>query len=76
MCNLETTFSVAEFGQEMYDKISKRLQEVKEDKLVEIADGKLLVTQAGKTFLRNICVCFDERYHQREVKEEKFSKAI
>lgn len=76
MCNLETTFSVAEYGQEMYDKINKRLQEVKEDKLVEITQDKLIVTQAGKTFLRNICVCFDERYHQREVKEEKFSKAI
>ncbi|MBK6834850.1 MAG: oxygen-independent coproporphyrinogen III oxidase [Bacteroidetes bacterium] len=76
MCNLETTFSVAEFGQEMYDRINKRLQEVKEDKLVEITQNKLIVTQAGKTFLRNICMCFDERYHQREVKEEKFSKAI
>ena len=59
----------------MFDKIYLRLEEVIADKLVELTAGQLNVTQMGKTFLRNICVCFDERYHQREVKEEKFSKS-
>ena len=76
MCNFETSFVKEEFGDALYDKIYQRLQGFISDKLVELHADKLIVTQNGKTFLRNICMCFDERYHQKEHKEEKFSKAI
>ncbi len=76
MCKGQTDFCANEFGQCLYSKIKERLSEMLSDGLVVIENNQLRVTETGTTFLRNICLCFDERYHEREVKEKKFSQAI
>jgi oxygen-independent coproporphyrinogen-3 oxidase len=76
MCKGNTYFSLQEFGQCLFAKINKRLVEPLADGLVLIENNQLIVTKKGKAFLRNICLCFDERYHSHEVKENKFSLAI
>ena len=76
MCKGQTYFTANEFGQYLYSKIKERMSELFADGLVLIENNQLHVTETGKAFLRNICLCFDERYHESEVKENKFSQAI
>lgn len=73
MCKNETSF-----GNEVYSfqGISEGLQRCKnleEDGLLEIIPGKLKVTETGKPFLRNICMCFDAHYWRKAPEETTFS---
>ncbi len=56
--------------------IIRRLSPLLEDGLVEIHDGKVLATESGKSFLRNICMAFDQRLHQVKEGNRLFSQAI
>jgi oxygen-independent coproporphyrinogen-3 oxidase len=61
MCKMETPLH-------HYDGLSSdiiiRLKELEKDGLVEIKEDYLRVTKIGEgSFLRNICMCFDERLH-------------
>lgn len=53
--------------------IHERLLEPFKDGLVELHNNELFVTNRGKQFLRNICMAFDERYWNKEMKKEIFS---
>ena len=57
-------------------KLVKRLLPLRKDKLVEFDYHKLNVTPLGKSFLRNICMAFDERLWNSPVNDQTFSKAI
>lgn len=63
-----------------YASISKRLQPLVEDGMITIKHGLLLVSPLGKSFLRNICMAFDERWaSQQESDASKspiFSKSV
>ncbi len=51
-----------------------RLEELREDGLIEIAGPELRVTPAGRAFIRNVCAVFDD--YLKETPEQTFSKAI
>lgn len=56
--------------------IKDRLVPLDEDGLVVI-DGQIIkVTEVGKSFLRNICMVFDQRLHHSKEREQLFSQAI
>jgi oxygen-independent coproporphyrinogen-3 oxidase len=52
-----------------------RLEVLADDGLVLLSDESLQVTQAGKRFLRNICMAFDVRLWERKSSEQLFSMA-
>lgn len=54
----------------------ERLKELKKDGLVEINPFQLIVTEKGKAFLRNICMCFDARYWVKTPEAKTFSSAV
>lgn len=54
----------------------ERLKELKKDGLVEINPFQLIVTEKGKAFLRNICMCFDARYWVKTPGAKTFSSAV
>lgn len=52
------------------------LSEMIADQLVEISDSELSMTEAGKPFLRNACVFFDERLKEKQPQTRIFSQSI
>lgn len=57
-------------------KLVKRLLPLRKDKLVKFNYRKLYVTSTGKSFLRNICMAFDERLWNSPAGNQTFSKAV
>lgn len=54
-----------------------RLADMKKEGLVEIINDIIRVTSAGKPFLRNICMIFDQKLNSRPISDSSlFSKAI
>ena len=52
------------------------LQSMLDDGLVEIRDRELLLTEAGRPFLRNAAVFFDERLRRQQPETRTFSQAL
>lgn len=73
MCRNETSFSNEIYSFPAIAEGLQRCKSLEEDGLLEIMPGKLQVTERGKTFLRNICLCFDARYWRKTPEKETFS---
>lgn len=52
------------------------LREMQEDGLVQFQDHHLLITEAGRPFLRNACVALDRRMRQAKPETKIFSQAL
>ena len=46
------------------------------DGLVDLPDGKLVLTEPGRPFLRNACLFFDQRLRSQEQRPKVFSQAL
>jgi oxygen-independent coproporphyrinogen-3 oxidase len=46
------------------------------DELVKVRDGKLILTERGRPFLRNACMFFDRRLRSQEQRPQVFSQAL
>ncbi len=57
-------------------EVLKHLKELEKDGLVNISNQKLIVTETGKAFLRNICLCFDARYWAKKPEAAIFSSSV
>lgn len=76
MCRQETHWKKEEDQcQALYDGI-KRLSEMESDGLVALQPYSLNVTQAGKPFLRNVCLALDAKLWEKQPKSELFSKTV
>lgn len=76
MCHSHTSWNSTDDAPVDLGQILDRLQEPASDGLVELAPQKISVTPAGRAFLRNICLAFDERYWQRQPSGQLFSKSV
>ena len=47
-----------------------------DDRLVEVRDQKLILTENGRPFLRNACMFFDQRLRRQEQRPQVFSQAL
>ncbi|SKB30076.1 oxygen-independent coproporphyrinogen III oxidase [Daejeonella lutea] len=54
----------------------ERLESLEQDGLVEISSNQLRVTPAGMAFLRNICMCFDQKLWSNAPDSQIFSTAV
>ncbi|MBK8368650.1 MAG: oxygen-independent coproporphyrinogen III oxidase [Bacteroidetes bacterium] len=62
MCKNETSwFDDAQKFSSLPEAL-EQLKDLEKDGLVTVINEKLIVTETGKAFLRNICLCFDTRY--------------
>ncbi|RYZ63843.1 MAG: coproporphyrinogen dehydrogenase [Proteobacteria bacterium] len=52
------------------------LAEMINDGLVQVSESEVTVTEAGRPFLRNACVLFDERLRRKQPQTQVFSKSI
>lgn len=60
----------------VFNPIVERLYPLEKDNLVTIKKNSVVVTNSGKAFLRNICLCFDLRFHEKEYVKNTFSTAV
>ena len=57
-------------------KIKERLEPLLLDGLVDIQGESIQITELGKSFLRNVCMAFDERLQKTKERDNLFSQAI
>ena len=61
---------------ELNSRILERLEPLEMDDLISIKDLNISITVVGKSFLRNVCMAFDERLQLTKERENLFSQAI
>ncbi len=75
MCNLETEWNEG-LPTNVKNEIIERLQEMKEDGLLDFTDTKLIVKEEGRMYVRNICMAFDLRLLENKPDTRIFSMTI
>lgn len=76
MCNFETSWEEERmFFPELPDVLAK-LIELEKDGLVEVYSRKLVVTEKGRAFVRNICLPFDLRLQRKKPDTQLFSMTV
>ena len=63
-------------GTPLSARILSRLVPMFEDGLVQQDGDRISVTKLGEAFLRNICMAFDERLHEKQFEQPVFSTAV
>lgn len=76
--NLMTRFETSwQKGQTRFlDHIPEFLQEIAADDLIVLREGRLTVQDAGKPFIRNICMAFDARLQRARPATQLFSRTV
>jgi oxygen-independent coproporphyrinogen-3 oxidase len=76
MCHYTTSWEcICEQTPALFEALS-RLGEMERDGLVEIGLHTLRVTEAGKPFIRNVCMAFDARLWRNVPKTQLFSSVV
>ena len=76
MCKNETSW--LDDGQKFSSlpEALEQLKDLEKDGLATVINKKLIVTETGKAFLRNICLCFDTRYWAKKPEAAIFSSSV
>ncbi|MDO5656038.1 MAG: oxygen-independent coproporphyrinogen III oxidase [Flavobacteriaceae bacterium] len=75
MCNLETDFGNETPFSEL-ENTKERLDEMVKDGLIEWDNNRLIITEAGRIFIRNICMSLDLRMLRRVPETRIFSMTV
>jgi oxygen-independent coproporphyrinogen III oxidase len=73
MCKSETRLDPEH---PLFTDFITRLAPLKEDGLIQMKENLLVVTEMGRAFLRNICMCFDQRLWRNKPESQIFSMAV
>jgi oxygen-independent coproporphyrinogen-3 oxidase len=76
MTRFETSWEKPELYTEFLSMVPERLQELQNDGLLKISGKTCHVSEAGRPFLRNICMAFDARLNRSVPTTQLFSKTI
>jgi oxygen-independent coproporphyrinogen-3 oxidase len=69
-CNFRVRVDPAYFAQEMED-----LKMLEKDRLLDLQDGEITVTPAGRLLVRRVCMVFD-RYLRERRERATYSKVV
>ena len=75
MCRFETVWDKG-LDATTREAILERLREPEADGLVEMLPDRLRVTEQGRLFIRNICMAFDLRLHNKAPETRLFSMTV
>jgi oxygen-independent coproporphyrinogen-3 oxidase len=75
MCRFETRWDLG-LPEGLLSEIRERLRETEADGLVRMEPDRLLVTEPGRAFIRNICMAFDLRLHNKAPETRLFSMTV
>ncbi len=76
MCRNETLLQENLVEKDFVKSVFEKLSALKADDFVEIIGNKIIVTEKGKTFIRNVSAAFDARLWRKQIGGNVFSKAI
>jgi oxygen-independent coproporphyrinogen III oxidase len=76
MCHFETNWDQKEMQTESLFSGISLMDEMQEDGLIILGKNKLIVTEKGKPFVRNICMCLDARMLRKKPTTSIFSQTI
>lgn len=76
MCHFQTSWNEECMHFPQIGEVLERLQEMEKDHLIEINENNILVTEAGKAFVRNVCMAFDLRMLRNMPDKRIFSMTV
>ncbi|MEY8019297.1 oxygen-independent coproporphyrinogen III oxidase [Muriicola sp. SD30] len=76
MCRLETSWEDPSLKFDDLDLVLDHLKEMEIDGLVDTNYNQLSVTEAGRPFVRNVCMAFDLLMHRKAPEKRVFSMTI
>lgn len=76
MCEFQTSWNDESLRFEAINEVLESLHEMELDQLITIQNNSLKVTEAGKPFIRNICMAFDLRLKRTIPTTKIFSMTI
>lgn len=76
MCAYQTDLATSQLLMEQVHQILEKLAPLEQDLLVKIDGYKIAVTEVGKIFIRNICMCFDAYLAAKEPSKKMFSTSV
>ncbi|MEZ0181477.1 oxygen-independent coproporphyrinogen III oxidase [Flavobacterium oncorhynchi] len=75
-CDLETSWSNESLYFKELPSVLLDLKEIEKDKLIVIEENKLKITEAGRPFVRNICMAFDLHLKRKSPETNLFSMTV
>lgn len=76
MCTFETSWNDDSLLFSELPDVLVKLKELEKDGLVEIASNRVIVTEKGRPFVRNICLPFDMRLQRKKPETQLFSMIV
>jgi coproporphyrinogen dehydrogenase len=76
MCQFHTSWEAPQLQFPEAEEVKSRLAEMEKDGLIRISPHAIEVTDAGKPFVRNICMAFDLRLQRNVPTTRIFSMTI
>jgi oxygen-independent coproporphyrinogen-3 oxidase len=76
MCTLETSWSDESLCFKELPDVLQSLVELEKDNLVKIQSNKLIVTEKGRAYVRNVCLPFDLRLQRKQPDTQLFSMTV
>lgn len=76
MCQFSTSWQDPAMAFAEIPQVLDSLKEMEADKLLHIGDQQLIVPDAGKPFIRNICMAFDLRLRRKMPETKIFSMTV
>lgn len=76
MCQFNTSWGEQDTFFEDLPEVLNQLTEMENDGLLILTSNKLIVTEKGKPFVRNICMAFDLRLKRNAPKTKLFSMTV
>lgn len=76
MCHLQTDWTTEDLNNPAIYKGLRKLEEMEKDGLVILNPKQLIITEKGRPFVRNVCMCFDEYLWQQSPDTKIFSSTI
>lgn len=76
MCHLETSWAPFNLYDPILDEGLKRLKALENDGLLKLYSSHLKVMEAGRPFIRNICMALDAKLWREKPTSQLFSQAV
>ena len=76
MCQFETNWNDEKLQFPELTEVIDSLYEMQQDGLLELQENKIIVTENGKPFVRNICMAFDLHLKRKAPERQLFSMTI
>ncbi len=76
MCTFTTSWAGSDMQFNEIDAVLAQLEEMQQDGLIKIEDSSVTILEAGRPFIRNICMAFDLRLKRNKPENRIFSMTI